>query len=316
MHSSGELAMPSTNPKELGWVRWERDFDRASARAAEEGKPIFALFQEVPGCSTCVGFGESVLSHPLLIEAIETEFVPVAIFNNERSERAVLERFNEPSWNNPVVRLLDKSGNDLLPRKDGVWSTLAIAQRTRAALQRAKRPVPDYLQWVIDEATPHQDRATFAMHCYWSGEACLGDIEGVVSTSAGWKDRREVVEVDFDDTIISATELRARAERAGCGEFVTTPGRARTAKDADRKYHLRRSGWRFVPLTPRQASRVNSALARNADPMPHVSPRQRAIYQRIERTLAGQPSKLDGLQAPVAIDELAAYQATLERQLQ
>ncbi len=54
-------------PRELGQVRWERDLDAAVARSAGEGRPLFVLFQEVPGCSTCVSFGEQVLSHPLFL---------------------------------------------------------------------------------------------------------------------------------------------------------------------------------------------------------------------------------------------------------
>ena len=37
-------------PRELGDVSWERDFSEAEARAQETGRPLFALFQEVPGC--------------------------------------------------------------------------------------------------------------------------------------------------------------------------------------------------------------------------------------------------------------------------
>ena len=56
------FAEPSRQ-RELGDVDWERDFSRAEARAQQTGLPMFALFQEVPGCQTCVGFGEQVLNH-------------------------------------------------------------------------------------------------------------------------------------------------------------------------------------------------------------------------------------------------------------
>lgn len=36
-------------PVEVGPIKWERDFDKATERAAKEDKPIFAFFQEVPG---------------------------------------------------------------------------------------------------------------------------------------------------------------------------------------------------------------------------------------------------------------------------
>ena len=41
--------LPSENPKELGQVRWERDFEAALKRSSESKKPVLALFQEVPG---------------------------------------------------------------------------------------------------------------------------------------------------------------------------------------------------------------------------------------------------------------------------
>ncbi|MEQ9323688.1 MAG: VPGUxxT family thioredoxin-like (seleno)protein, type 2, partial [Polyangiaceae bacterium] len=275
----GSAPAPPNNPKELGWVRWHRNYDEASALSARTGKPLFLLFQEVPGCATCVGFGETVLAHPLLVEAIEAEFVPVAIHNNKPGhDRAVLERFREPTWNNPVVRFVDTEGEDLIGRADGVWSTHGIAVRMVKALAAADREVPEYLSWVVQETTPTPERATFAMHCYWSGEACLGDIPGVVATRAGWLGGREVVEVEFDPSALTEAELREMGQARGCGDFVAKAGVARPASDSDRKYHLGRTRWRYVPLTPWQASRVNAALGRSQDPMKWVSPRQRDLY--------------------------------------
>ncbi len=37
------------NPVEVGKVKWGRDLDAALETAAEAGKPVFVLFQEVPG---------------------------------------------------------------------------------------------------------------------------------------------------------------------------------------------------------------------------------------------------------------------------
>jgi hypothetical protein len=38
-----------TNPVELGTIDWRRDFDAALEEAREKEKPLFVLFQEVPG---------------------------------------------------------------------------------------------------------------------------------------------------------------------------------------------------------------------------------------------------------------------------
>ena len=52
--------------------------------AQTAGKPVCVLFQEVPGFQACVSFGEQVLRHPLLVEAIETAFEPAFVYNTDR----------------------------------------------------------------------------------------------------------------------------------------------------------------------------------------------------------------------------------------
>jgi hypothetical protein len=37
------------NPAEVGKVTWGRDLEAALTASAETGKPVFVLFQEVPG---------------------------------------------------------------------------------------------------------------------------------------------------------------------------------------------------------------------------------------------------------------------------
>jgi len=74
--------------EELGQVNWQRNYDEAISLSEKENKPIFLFFQEVPGCSTCRNYGHHVMSHPLIVEAIETHFIPTAIFNNKRGKDA------------------------------------------------------------------------------------------------------------------------------------------------------------------------------------------------------------------------------------
>ena len=56
---------------ELGRIHWGRNFDHALAAAKQQNKLLLVLFDEVPGCSTCTGYGRQVLSHPLITEAID-----------------------------------------------------------------------------------------------------------------------------------------------------------------------------------------------------------------------------------------------------
>jgi len=37
------------NPTEIGTIKWSRDLETALKKSKESGKPIFLLFQEVPG---------------------------------------------------------------------------------------------------------------------------------------------------------------------------------------------------------------------------------------------------------------------------
>jgi len=139
------------NPIEVGVVNWGRDLDQALKLSGETGRPVLVLFQEVPGCSGCQDFGRTVLTDPRIVEAIETEFYPVLVYNNRGGEdRRLLERFKEPAWNFQVVRFLDAEGRDIIPRKDRVWTAHELAARMTEALQAAHRPVPGDLRAIAE----------------------------------------------------------------------------------------------------------------------------------------------------------------------
>jgi len=81
-----------------------------------------------------------------LVSIIENQFIPVAIRNNTSNgtpNHQVLSDFNEPSWNNPVVRFLfvkeDNSTIDIIKRKDGVYSTKDVKKRCFEALEQYKK---------------------------------------------------------------------------------------------------------------------------------------------------------------------------------
>lgn len=89
----------------------------------------------------------------------------MAIRNNvEGYEREVLERYDEPTWNNPVVRFVDGDGADVLPRKDRVWTYGGLIGRMASALAAAERSVPDWLATVSQEtASGDVETCHFAM---------------------------------------------------------------------------------------------------------------------------------------------------------
>ena len=88
----------------------------------------------------------------------------IAIYNNVKGEDArVLKMFDEPSWNNPVVRFLDASGKELIPRVAGDWSLKTLVARMVAAMRAAKQAPPKYLELLHRELSPKgREIATFA----------------------------------------------------------------------------------------------------------------------------------------------------------
>jgi hypothetical protein len=222
--------------QELGKVHWYRSFDEAIALSEEKDKPVFILFQEVPGCATCVDYGRLVLSHPLVVEAIETHFIPLAIFNNRGGEDAkVMRHFNEPSWNNPVVRIIDSREQQLTKRLAGDYSITGTTGAIINALEKSRSPVPEYLRIIHEENSSYMkpEKAVLSMYCFWSGEIELGKIDGVVATTAGFMHGSEVVEVQFNNAVISYSELLRKARRNGYARktFVLTEEQEKTAVD-------------------------------------------------------------------------------------
>jgi hypothetical protein len=313
LEANQEIGTPTPDrPVELGVVQWNRDWSEALERSTDTGKPLLVLFQEIPGCETCQNFGNGPLSLPLMVEAIEDLFVPVLVYNNRPEDEEILKSFGEPAWNNPVVRFLDDKRQDLIERQDGVWQTPDLAARMALALKAAGRQVPTYLQLVAYDQTLANDtsgrvgKATFAMRCYWEGEAKLGAIPGVLVTRAVWVDDLEAVDVVFDSEKVAYRQLLESAQRLSCTSAVfardeeqwavaneLVRGRARRvppsfapapAEESDQKYYLRNSAYGNLPLSPLQSTRINALLA---DGLDHPSEIRALLSPRQLNELAG-----------------------------
>ena len=265
------------NPVELGDVHWLRSFDEAQARSKKEEKPILILFQEIPGCETCKNYGSKVLTQPLIVEAIETEFIPLAIHNNKGGHDAeILRRFNEASWNNPVVHIVDSEGSNVVPKLSGNYTIAGISTLMTNALIKQNGKAPVYLQLLTDELTAQQKgtaKATYSMYCFWTGETLFGKLNGVVKTTAGFESGKEVVAVEFNPSVITKSELDKIAQNQKCS--VSAGGGFRP--DATPKYYLSNSSYKNIPMSEIQKCRVNSALGEGQDPKAFLSGRQIAM---------------------------------------
>lgn len=262
--------------RELGDVRWLRDYDVALQQASQSDRPILLQFQEVPGCSTCVNYGRDSLSHPLMVELIEQHFVPLAIFNNHPGEDArILTKFGEAAWNNPVAYVLDSDGTPLLPRLANRYGGLDLHRYLVAALERQGIVVPGYSSLLSGDLTLIEGRAetaTFETPCFWSGETSLAQFPGVISTDAGWVGGEEVVQVQFDPAGAAREELAAYARAEG----FCAIGNAGFSLDKDPQFYLKKHRARHLPLTAAQRTRLNVAIPYGDAIDGFLSPRQRA----------------------------------------
>ena len=286
--------------QELGILHAYRSLSDGFIAARKSGKPIFLLFQEIPGCSTCTTFGKDVLKNKLLVEFIETEFVPIAINNRGKTadEREALARFREPYLNNPVVRFVNSEGFDLIPRETGIYSPLQIFLRAKAALLSTKNShgnpfrLPlwiDLLEHDLRSKAGQSNVAVFSMGCYWRGEVVIGAVPGVVSTIPGWIGDREVVVTHFIPELITFGKLIESVHKVD-NSFSICPqddqqkqesrryemsvmigrdaGKLRRVSDSETKYYLKKVEPRVAKtniLLEAQLCRWNSLVHENSE---------------------------------------------------
>ncbi len=336
---SSILVADDARPPELGRVAFGSDLDAALALSKSSGKPVFVLFDEIPGCATCKGFGRGPLSNPLLVEAIETLFVPMVIHNNVGgADAAALKRFNEPAWNNPVVRFLDAHGTDVVARADGVWSESGIADRLVAALTSAHRDVPGWLMLARDELDETQPaRAVFSMSCFWEGQGRLGAIEGVVDARPCFVNGSEACEVLFRPSRVSYSALVKRARELECagtvwavdadqekqanaianGNVKHLSSPVRPAPDSDDLRSLKPDTLLMsLPLTRAQRVRANG-LRRAGEELEGkaITHRQVVLAAYVKGAMGGRPEVLEGLEYPSDARKLAEYEDQLRARI-
>ena len=232
----------------------------------------------------------------MLKEAIEESFVPVMVPNNQSGASAeIVKRFKEPAWNYQVIRFLNADAGDIIPRKDKVWTLEGVAGRMVSALEAGNRSVPAYLTTL---AAPKGEvgEVAFAMHCFWTGEANLGGLDGVLRTEAGWLQGREVTRVWFDRGVLDFERLLEAARIFECARAVFSDGEEerelarskgklpvgsmegyRVAKASDQKRQIPGTPVAGLELNPRQATKVNAWVRRDLEKaLEWLSPGQRA----------------------------------------
>jgi hypothetical protein len=270
-------------PQELGKISWYRSYDEALVASKELDKAVFMLFQEIPGCATCRNFADDVLSQPLLVEIIENEFIPLAIYNNRKGADAhILAKYNEPSWNNPVIRIIDHKGENIVSRISNQYTADVIMHQVVTALQLSNEDIPHYVTLFEKELLKESENvesAYFSMYCFWSGEAFFGSQEGILKTEPGFMNGKEVVKIWYDKLSVKLDQLIKKAQKEKI-EYENTVSLFKPDKDP--QYYLKKSIYSCLPLTDMQKTKINAALANNENPEIWLSPSQLSFLQNIE----------------------------------
>lgn len=149
-----------------------------------------------------------------------------------------------------------------------------------------------WIGWVMTadaQQGAETETATFSMYCYWTGEATLGRLDGIVASRIGHWGGREIVQVDYDASKTDLDEMvRALKQRSSFYSVVTSDAESRDAArqvvDGDEvvlfdgkphfiepKHSLRVAKPKIyaLELTEAQAIRLN-AWAHFGGPMPDV----------------------------------------------
>lgn len=272
-----------TNPKnqniELGKVTWLRNYKEALNQSSLTKKPVLLFFQEIPGCSTCVNYGRDVLSHPLMVEFIENEFVPLAIYNNKPGADAdILKLYNEPSWNNPVAHFVDENGQDITPKLANNYSPLGMYNKLIETLTVLGKPIPIYAELLGDDLKMEYRQYKYTIYetpCFWSGETSLALNPAVKYTEAGWINGLEVVKVFYNEAETTLKALNSYAANEG---FYLIDHHQDYKIDKRPQYYLSKTPFKYLPLSKAQRAKINLAIPYHRMPESFLSPKQLSVY--------------------------------------
>lgn len=308
--TSSELRLPLSQSQcscqELGAIKCQySSMEEATRESIRRGKPILCFDVETPGDKVK---GQEIFAHPLVVEAAESLFV--------------LLRQTPKKCRQPVpptsVRILDQSGVDLVVGIGGDALSLAsMASLMICGLKALQLSIPTYLMLLEEEESgkvKHRPdgclqrtgrQAFFGMSDSQVGEVEFGSLDGVLATRTGFIGRQMVLQVTYDSTKLSYSNLTLIAlqkcmadvvyygsndERIaaivevkrveGHCDIVQYTGPVQPGLDS--KHALRQTMLKYVPLTDLQATRANRLVAMGVfNEATHLlSPRQGLILMK------------------------------------
>eukprot|EP00545_Synedropsis_sp_CCMP1620_P009278 CAMPEP_0119013026 /NCGR_PEP_ID=MMETSP1176-20130426/7755_1 /TAXON_ID=265551 /ORGANISM="Synedropsis recta cf, Strain CCMP1620" /LENGTH=394 /DNA_ID=CAMNT_0006966075 /DNA_START=97 /DNA_END=1281 /DNA_ORIENTATION=+ len=295
---------PPQYQEELGAITYQYScLEEAQCEASRTGRPILCFEIQLPGDQDA---GREIFSHPLVVEAAETLFVTV-----RTTPKAIAPSARD--WTR--VRVLDNSGIDVVVGiSSNLLSLASMVSLMISGLNALRQPIPTYMLLLEDEETgrvrytssgcaQRTDRqAVFGMADSQIGEVEFGDLEGILSTRAGYIGHQQVVQVTYDSVKLcycNLTRFALQRKIADIIYYLTNDekigARMETQRveaksdlikhtctiqtDVDPKHSLRQTMLRYVPMTDLQATKANRLVAMGVfnEAMHLLSPRQGEI---------------------------------------
>ncbi len=290
-------AADARSPADHAAICWSHNVSQARHLSRESGKPIFWI-DEVSARALLRG----PLAHPIVVDAANDLFTP--LINCDGAPNAV------------AVGFTDGDGRSLSNNLTGDVAAPQLLARMIAALKAAHRDVPAYLQLVADEYNPASPQtATFAVGCYWEGERQIGKLNGILATRTGTIGGDEVVQVRYDATRVDYASVLHQVGAMQCFRSIVAPGDANLRPGEVQQFTLAQfPEYCYLPLTPLQATKINTALAQGTDADLLLSPTQRAMHAQLRGIVARRGDEsLKNLKVDRSIDGLAQYSQALRR---
>jgi hypothetical protein len=309
----------------LGRLNFKHDassFQLALEESRHTGKPVLLIFQATNGAPDAVAMGTSVLSHPLLIEAAESLFIPVFvdITGTSPDDVQLLARYHENRHHDTVVRIVNCKGNDLAVKLEGSRCSVGnIARAMRDVLDRKSSEVPNYLRLLEEERRALVDvpskavRTTakvivFTTKATKNAEISFAELNGVIAVECGKLTGRRAVKVTYDPEVIDCKavflhalfhvyvesvywtdhqqkiSVQSQLLKVDDPPFLDELGATPFSRGKDPKHFLRTTLLRYVPLTSLQALKANLAVSKDQLNLVDdlLSPRQLTILKAVE----------------------------------
>lgn len=117
----------------------------------------------------------------------------------------------------------------------------------------------------------YSKKTIYETPCFWSGETTMAQHKAVYTTLPGFIGNREVVAIDFDTNMTSLKEMDDYAKEQG---FFLINNHSAFKVDKDPQYYLKKTNYKFLPLSKTQRSKINLAIPYKINPEQYLSPKQ------------------------------------------